>query len=137
MVAGESTNAPGPIGRAARIVWGLVLAAFAVFLLVQWAHALAGKLTLSQNAYSSYVVKQNIGLYLVALIGALSAPMWSRGTRLTVTVVVISVAVAMDYALGGNWWGLPLAVLLSMMVIAAAIFFAAAHVLAGLIANPG
>lgn len=137
MADAVSTNQPGPIGRVARILVGAFLAFYTAFLLFGWARAIARHVTLRQSAYTHFVEKQNLGLYLLAILAVWLLPIRTRHIRLIAAVILLVVALGLDYLLAGNWWGLPLAALLSLLVFAMFGFYAASHVLAGIIGNPG
>ncbi len=130
-------NHPGPLGRVGRILFGGFLLSCTAFLLVGWGQTIARPIALRQARFTVFVEKQNLGLYLLAFLAVCLLPISTRSTRLIAAAILLAVALGLDYLLAGGWWGLPLAALLSLLVIAMFIFYAASHVLAGIIGNPG
>ncbi len=130
--------APGPIGRGGRIAFGVLLGLYGTRVLWGWIAAWAGGgLRVDEHVYSGFVQRGNLALYALALVCVYFLPWGRRGVRLAVFAGVAFVAAAVGWWLWGDWWGLPLALWLSGIVIVTAVFFAVAHILAGMVAQPG
>jgi uncharacterized membrane protein len=129
---------PGPLGRTGRILFGGFLAWYGLQFLSAWLDTLQqGGLTIARHAYTPVVQKGNLALYALALFCVYFLPVADRRRRLGVAAMLFGLAAGVDYLLTGDWWGLPLAVLLSLTVVAVFLYYALAHILAGLLANPG
>ena len=92
---------------------------------------------MDQTRYTPVVQKANFVLYGLALISVIALPIANRRTRLMGAAILFAVIAGLDYLFVGDWWALPLAGLLSLVIVAALAFFALAHIVAGITANPG
>ncbi len=121
-----------------RILFGGFLAWYGVRFLGAWLNAIQrGRLAVDQPLYTPVVQKGNLALYVLTLLSVIAIPIASRRKRLVGAVLLFLVVAGLDYLFVGDWWGLPLALLLSLTIVAALAFFALAHIVAGIIANPG
>lgn len=129
---------PGFFGRIGRIMLGLLLGWYAIRFSSLWLEAIReNALSLHQQVYTPVVQKGNLFLYALALFSIYFLPIARRPIRLMVALGLVAMCVLLDYLLLGDWWGLPLAVLLSLMILLEFIWLSVTHILAGVIANPG
>ncbi len=97
-----------------------------------------GTFSLDRAAYTGVLQKGNLAFYLVALLSVYWFSLGARGWRFLVATLVFVAVVGLDCALVGDWWALPLAGVLSLVIVATFAYSGAfAHVLAGIIANAG
>ena len=137
-VKAEQVIIPGIFGRIGRIVLGLLLGWYAIRFSILWIDAIRENvLSLHQQVYTPVVQKGNLVLYVLALFSIYFIPMARRPFRLMVAGGLVALCVLVDFLLLGDWWGLPLAVLLSLIILSEFVLLSVTHILAGLIANPG
>lgn len=129
---------PGPLDRTGRVLFGLFLAWYAARFFGAWLSAIQqGGLTVDQSVYTPVVQKGNLALYALALLCAMAMPIATLRHRFVGIAILLLVMLGIDSVLVGDWWGLPLAVGLSLIIVATVAFFALAHIVAGIIAHPG
>ncbi|RMG53067.1 MAG: hypothetical protein D6723_07760 [Acidobacteria bacterium] len=129
---------PGPLGRGGRILFGFFLAWYAARFLGAWLSAIQQDgLVIDRLAYTPVVQKGNFALYALTLLCVVAMPVATLRHRLVGMGILLLVILGIDYVLVGDWWGLPLAAMLSLIIVATVAFFALAHIVAGIIAHPG
>ena len=129
---------PGPVGRTGRVLFGAFLAWYAWGFLQGWIQAVqSGHLSVDQQVYTAVVQKANFALYVLLLLALIALPVLDRKRRLSAGVALLAAVAAIDYLWFGDWWGLPMAVVISAIIAGALAFFALAHIVAGLTAHPG
>lgn len=122
----------GPIGRIARIILGLFLAWYLIRFVAAWAGLVRqGDLASYRPVYTGVVQQWNVAFYALALLGVYLLPVGTRRARFIGAGIAFVVAMGLDYLLAGHWWGLPMAVFLSAIIIAFFGFFALSLIIAG------
>ncbi|MDQ7030806.1 MAG: hypothetical protein Q9O62_14060 [Ardenticatenia bacterium] len=79
-----------------------------------------------------------MAFYTLTLLSLYWLPLGTRRRRFVGAGVGFLAVVGLDYLLVRDWWALPLAALMSSIIIVTLAYAGAfAHIFAGLIANPG
>ena len=130
---------PGPLGRLGRILFGLGVGWYTLGFARGWITAFQdGPPALGQPAYTGVVQRGNLALYALALLAVYAFPHGTRPQRFLGAALLAGLAIFADYLLAGSWWGLPLALLLSLIVVVTFAYVGVlAHLVAGITANPG
>ncbi len=83
------------------------------------------------------VQRGNLALYVLVLLSLYILSAFERRRRRLLAVALFGGLALLDLLWLGDWWGLPLAVGFSLLITAALGYLSLAHVLAGILANPG
>ncbi len=128
----------GPMGRVGRVVLGLFLTWYLIRFVGAWISAIQqGNVAPHQDVYTAVVQRGNLLLYAIALFALIFPRLVILRARVMVSGVLFIIVVLADYLLFGDWWGLPLAAFLSLLIVGFLGFFAISLVLAGVLAYPG
>lgn len=130
---------PGPVGRIGRILFGGLVGWYTIQFIGAWIAAIQqGALPFDQTVYTGVVQKGNIALYVMTVFSVYFFPFGNRRHRFIIAGLLFLVVIGIDYLFVGDWWALPLAVLTSLIIVVTFAYAGAfAHLLAGIIANPG
>lgn len=129
---------PGIIGRVLRILLGVFLGGYFVRFVSGWVIAIQqGDISLHQTVYTPIVHKGNLAFYGMYLIVMIFLPYGTRKVGAIAALIVAPIMAAANFVVTGDWWGLPFAAVVSLIIAAWLAFFALANILAGIIANPG
>ena len=135
----SSPERPGPLGRIGRILFGGLVGWYMVRFVSGWITAIQqGRLSQDQVVYTPVVQKGNLAFYALTILSVYWVPLGNRRQRFIGAGILFSMVIGLDYLLVGDWWALPFAVVASLIIVITFAYAGAfAHILAGLIANPG
>ncbi len=129
IIQDKKIDKTGPIGRAGRIGLGAIF----LWLFINFA-----------TGYQAVVQPGNVVLYFWAFVGmyshapgSLIPPLSKFQTRVKVVLLLVAVALLLDFLFYQSWWGVPLAILLYGLALAAFGILGVEHLLAGIMGYPG